>query len=76
MRSQSFKNKKRCQPKFSSFNADRELLSVTRVTGEIEKICVCESFAVANLTIYCPFFFFFFFFFAAAAAVATDVLLT
>ena len=32
--------KKRCRRKFSSFNDDRELLSVTRVIGGIEKVCL------------------------------------
>ena len=30
--------KKKCRRKFSSFNDDRELLSVTRVIGGIEKV--------------------------------------
>ena len=67
MRSQSYKaKKKRCQRKFSSFNDDRELLSVTRVLGGIEKVCLLtKSFAAAYLT-----------FFSVAAATATDSLIT
>ena len=62
MCSQSYKNKKRCRLKISTFNDDRERLSVTRVIG-------------GNFFLFF-FFFFFFFFFAAAAAAAADSLLT
>ena len=34
------KKKKSCRRKFFSFNGERELLSVTRVIGGIEKVCL------------------------------------
>ena len=56
------------RPQKSTFNAgDRELLSVTRVIGGIEKVCLLtKSFAAAYLTV----------FFSVAAATATDSLIT